>query len=212
MTSTRQRASSGATSAKRQMPWLGIVFAVIAVALVAAIALGSGSDETGPEAADVTVDGKLPQFQATAGDPAVGMPAPAVSGVNFAGDTVTIANDGTAKAIAFLAHWCPHCQREVPRVQEWLDTGGGVPGVAIMSVSTGENELGTNHPASAWLEAEGWTPPVVVDSADSEAHLAYGGGGFPYWVFVDSAGRVVARTSGELDTTTLEGLMQQIAP
>lgn len=196
MTSTRQRASSGATSAKRQMPWLGIVFAVIAVALVAAIALGSGSDETGPEAADVTVDGKLPQFQATAGDPAVGMPAPAVSGVNFAGDTVTIANDGTAKAIAFLAHWCPHCQAEVPAVQAWLEAGELPAGTKLVAVATGTDAARANYPPSAWLEREGWTPPVLVDDAAGTAAEAYGLSAYPFWVLLDGDGNVAVRAAG----------------
>ena len=35
--------------------------------------------------------------------------------------------DGKAKAIFFVAHWCPHCQAEIPRLSEWLKTHG-LPG------------------------------------------------------------------------------------
>lgn len=211
MTTTKRR--NEPPQQKRQIPWLGIVFGVIAVALVAAIALTGGDSTAGDaEAGEVTISGELPRFQSTAGDPAIGMTAPTVTGQNFAGDAVTIAGDGTPRAIAFLAHWCPHCQSEVPRVQEWLDGGGGVAGVEIMSVATAEQELGVNHPASAWLEREGWTVPVISDDEDGSTHLAFGGGGFPYWVFVDGDGTVAARTAGELDIATLESLMLQIAP
>lgn len=211
MTATKRRPDPA--QQKRRLPWLGIVFGVIAVALVAAIALTGGDGTAGEaEAGDVTISGELPRFQATTGDPAIGMAAPTVSGENFDGEAVTISSDGTPKAIAFLAHWCPHCQAEVPRVQEWLDGGGGVAGVEIISVATAEQELGVNHPASAWLEGEGWTAPVINDDADGSTHLAFGGGGFPYWVFVAADGTVAARTAGELDIATLESLMLQIAP
>lgn len=213
MTATKKGQRQQAGEQKRQIPWLGIVFGVIAVALVGAIAFTGGDESAGgPEAGEVTVSGELPRFQATAGDPAIGMPAPSVTGENFAGEPVSIVNDGTPKAIAFLAHWCGHCQREVPRVQEWLDGGGGVAGVGIVSVATSEEELQANHPASAWLADEGWTAPVISDDEVGSAHLAFGGGGFPYWVFVNADGTVAARTAGELDIATLEALMLQIAP
>ena len=212
MTSTRKRSQPQPQQEKRQIPWLGIIFGIIAVALVGAIAFTGGDSTAGDaEAADVSIDGELPRFQATVGDPAIGMPAPNVTGENFDGDSVSISNDGTPKAIAFLAHWCPHCQAEVPRVQEWIDGGGGVAGVEIYSVATSENELGVNHPASQWLEDEGWTAPVISDDANGSTHLAFGGGGFPYWVFVNADGTVAARTAGELDIGTLEQLLQQIA-
>ena len=213
MTSTRKRPQPAPQQQKRQIPWVGIVFGIVAAALIGAIAFTGGDGSAGDaEAADVTIDGELPRFQSTGGDTAIGMAAPTVTGENFDGDTVSISNDGTPKAIAFLAHWCPHCQAEVPRVQEWIDSGGGIAGVEIYSVATSENELGVNHPASTWLEEEGWTAPVISDDETGSTHLAFGGGGFPYWVFVSADGTVAARTAGQLDIATLEQLMQQIAP
>jgi hypothetical protein len=37
----------------------------------------------------------------------------------------------------------------------------------------------------------------MMDDATSTAHVAFGAGGFPYWVVVDADGNVVTRTSGE---------------
>ena len=39
---------------------------------------------------------------------------------DFEGDAVAITNDGRPKIILLFAHWCPHCQNEVPVVTEWL--------------------------------------------------------------------------------------------
>jgi cyclophilin family peptidyl-prolyl cis-trans isomerase len=155
----------------------------------------------------------LPGFETGTEPPAdagVGLIAPAVVGSDFTGTPVTIdPTDGRAKAIVFLAHWCPHCQAEVPRVQEWLDGGGGVPGVDIVSVSTAVQPDGDNYPPSAWLDDEGWTSPVIRDDEQSQALVAYGAGAFPYWVFVDPQGTVVRRTAGELDISTLEQYMAE---
>lgn len=197
------------TSPPRKIPWLGIVFGVIALALVAAIVFSS-SDPIGSEFGDVTIAGEsLAPFAEPTADPAIGQPAPQLTGVGFDGAEVGIENDGTAKAIVFLAHWCSHCQAEVPRVQSWLDSGGGVAGVELYSVSTSMNSAQPNFPPSEWLDGVGWTPPLIRDDKDSSALVAFGAGGFPYWVFVDANGNVVRRSSGELDIPTLQAYMTE---
>lgn|GEM_PF-279116 len=145
-------------------------------------------------------------------DPAAGLVAPALVGSDFSGDAVVIdTTDGVAKGIVFLAHWCPHCQAEVPRVQEWLDGDGGVDGVDILSVSTAVRPDRDNYPPSAWLEREGWTSQTMRDGDASDAFIAYGGDSFPYWVFIDDEGRVVRRSSGELEIATLEQYLEEAA-
>ena len=60
-----------------------------------------------------TASGALPPYDATlAEDPAVGMTIPTVTGTDFDGNDITITgDDGKAKVIVFVAHWCPHCQK-----------------------------------------------------------------------------------------------------
>ncbi len=173
----------------------------------------------GPETHPVEIEGAdLPTFEAEhtdpSQDPAVGTPAPVVSGVDFAGFPVTLGGGDGPYAVVFLAHWCPHCQSEVRQVQPLLDATGDmpVPGVEILSVVTSIDEDMDNYPPSAWLYANGWTPPVLRDSEDNEAHQAYGYGGFPYWVFVDADGMVARRSAGELDMAQLEEYLAEIAP
>jgi len=197
---------------KRNIPVVGIVFGVIAVLLILAVTIG-GNTGPGSDFGEPTVTGDpLPIFQASAGDAAVGLPAPVATGDGLGGGTVTVGEAGSPTALVFLAHWCPHCQNEVPRVQAWLEAGGGVDGVEIKSVATSTNSARPNYPPSDWLEREGWQPPVMFDDIENSVHLSFGGGGFPFWVFLNADGTVAARSSGELDISTLEAFMQSIAP
>ena len=138
---------------------------------------------------------------------AAGEISPTVVGADFEGNEVRIENDGRAKAIVFLAHWCPHCQNEVPAVQAWLDSGGGVENVDMYSVATAINSTRDNFPSSDWLNAEGWTVPLIVDDAESTVYRAHGSGGFPFWVFVNSDGTVAARVAGSTPVADLEQIM-----
>jgi thiol-disulfide isomerase/thioredoxin len=133
-----------------------------------------------------------------------------LTGRDFDDAAVEIKHDGTPKAVVFLAHWCSHCQAEVPRVQAWLDTGGGVPGVEIMSVTTSANSAQANWPPSAWLDREGWTSPNIRDDSDSSALRAYGGNAFPYWVFLNGDGTVAHRQSGQTEVATLQAIMETL--
>ncbi len=111
--------------------------------------------------------------------------------------------------IAFLAHWCPHCQAEVPRLVDVADADGTVDGVALAAVATASSPERPNYPPGPWLADEGWPGPVMVDSeveaADRlpTAAAAYGESGFPFLVAVDADGTVVARASGEKDEDSL---------
>ena len=207
--SGNKNSGSEGSGARRSIPILGIVFGVIVVILIAVVLFGTS--ETGSEYGDPVVEGALPPMpNAPVDSSATGAAAPAVTGQDFDGNEVTITDDGTAKAIVFLAHWCPHCQNEVPRVQAWLDETGGVDGVAMYSVSSSMSTGRDNHPASEWLEREGWTVPLIRDDADDTVVRSYGGGGYPFWVFVNADGTVALRTSGELAIADLEQILNSL--
>lgn len=195
---------------------LGVVG--LAVVLGAVALLAGGSDDAGPSgssgfdvsAATVSVSGEaLAPFEAGV-DPAVGARAPSLSGTTFAGEPISIGDDGRPKAILFLAHWCPHCQREVPAVQAWLDEQGPPEGVDLYSIATAIDPGQPNYPPQAWLDREGWSVPVLVDDPSGTAAEAYGLTGFPFWVFVDASGEVVLRVSGELGPEGLEPVLDRL--
>lgn len=188
--------------------WIGAA-AVVAALFVAAVVLGGSED---PGATDVkqtrpvSASGDaLPPL--TDPDDAIGMKAPELTGESFSGDAVSIASDGTPKMILFLAHWCPHCQAEVPVLQSWIDRAGSPEGVEVVSVVTATDPNQPNYPPSEWLSREGWTVPVIVDDAASTGGQAFGVNGYPFFVFVDGEGNVQQRASGELSVEKIEEIL-----
>jgi thiol-disulfide isomerase/thioredoxin len=196
----------------RSIPIVGIVVGVIAVLAVVAVVF-AGNTAVGSEFGEPQVSGQLTPAppNARSDTEATGENAPTVIGADFDGNEVRIENDGRAKAIAFLAHWCPHCQNEVPAVQSWLESGGGVDGVDMYSVATSMRSTGDNYPSSEWLDREGWTVPLIVDDERSSVYTAYGSGGFPFWVFVNSDGTVAVRMQGSIPIADLEQIMQALS-
>jgi cytochrome c biogenesis protein CcmG, thiol:disulfide interchange protein DsbE len=213
----KRRRQQVAARKARTSTYLFIGVAVTIVALfVISIALTRNStdstESTGlSEVQNVTVTGDaLPALPETGADPAVGLPAAELAGRSFDGQPVSIANDGRSKVVLFLAHWCPHCQNEVPVLQDWVDQGGLPKKTDLYTVSTGVDKTLPNYPPSAWLEREHWTSPVLVDDAAESAAAAFGMTGTPYWVFVDSDGLVAARTAGELAMDDLDAILSRL--
>ena len=107
-----------------------------------------------PSASSASRRAALPTFTDAATDQAIGRPIPEVSGTDFDGTSVRIAADGRSKILLFLAHWCPHCQREVPVVQTWLGAGRLPAAVDLISIATAIDQNLPNHPPDAWLARE----------------------------------------------------------
>lgn len=153
----------------------------------------------------------LPLLTDAAVDPALGRAIPAITGSTLDGRPIAVRpDDGRPKVLMFLAHWCPHCQAEVPVVQSWLDAGGPKGAVDLYAIATGNDPQRPNYPASAWLAREGWTVPTVLDSDAFEIGQAFGLSAFPYWVFVNPDGTVSRRITGELAIPDLEAMIAEV--
>ena len=127
------------------------------------------------------------------------------------GDSIiTVKNDGKAKAIIFLAHWCPHCQREVPVVQEYIDIFGLPEGVDLIAIATSIDKGRENYPPTEWLEREGWSSPVIYD-LNKDIASAYGLTAFPYWVFIDKDFNILARRTGNIPQDLVGQLLVTLA-
>jgi thiol-disulfide isomerase/thioredoxin len=206
---------------------LGLVVAAVVVALVVAALAGDGNGddngdvvtgggngggESGGDAATtgtVAVSGTaLPLFEG-GDDAAIGMTLPTLTGVDQQGAPMTIGDSGRPTMIVYVAHWCPHCQREVPVIQQWVDDGGLPNGVDLVTVSTAIDPNRPNYPPDRWLAEEGWTSPVLVDADDSAAQAA-GLSAYPFFVAIDSEGNVVVRASGELSTQELDAVASML--
>jgi cytochrome c biogenesis protein CcmG/thiol:disulfide interchange protein DsbE len=196
---------------QKQAPglWIGVaaLVLVLAGAAVALTIFSGGSDKKKTSTAGmeqtrpVTVTGTvLPRLPQSGDDPAVGTAIPEAKGQSFDGTPVDIRNDGRPKLILFVAHWCPHCQREVPLLTKYLKSHPLPKGVDLYTVATATTPQRPNYPPSAWLAKVGWKAPTLADSDDAKAANAFGLNAFPYFVAVDGSGKVVARTTGEITT------------
>jgi thiol-disulfide isomerase/thioredoxin len=141
-------------------------------------------------------------------DPAVGTPTPELRGAGFDGKPIAVTHDGRPKLLVFVAHWCPHCQREVPLLVQHLRDRPLPAGVDLVAIATATTPDRPNYPPSAWLDREGWKAPVLADSSQGNASAAFGLPGFPYFVAVDARGNVAARTSGEISVDQFEQLVR----
>jgi thiol-disulfide isomerase/thioredoxin len=195
--------------------WI-IAGALLALVVVVAgvIALAGGDKKTvapvSPEVEQfrpVTITGApLRRMTDDATDPTVGTQAPQINGASFDGTPVTI-KPGEPTLVVLLAHWCPHCQREVPRLVQWNKDGGVPEGVRVVGISTSASPDRSNFPPSTWLEREGWPWPVAADNVTQDAANAFGLTGFPTFVFLDAEGKVLFRTSGEIEMTELQDMI-----
>lgn len=191
MTPQRGRARPPVARRRGPSPFMIGLVAVVIVAGIALVAVAATSDDDGGSE--------------------VGEPAPALEGTDaLTGEALTIPSEG-AKLVVFLAHWCPHCQAEVPLLVDWIDSGGVPEGVEVYGVATSNDPNADNFPADEWLEREGWAQPTLLDEDDSMA-AAYGVEGFPYLAFVDESGEIVETLSGEQPIAEVEGLAESIAP
>jgi len=195
----------------RPFPWLPVIGGLIAIGLITIVVLtlDRGGDP-GQFGQPVIAGTALPRFDDSPIDPAVGLAAPTVEGADFEGDPVSITNDGRPKIIIFLAHWCSHCQAEVPVVQQWVNDGLKPDGVDLYSVATSTAETRPNFPPSRWLADAGWTAPVIADDTAFSAGDAFGLNAFPFWVFVDADGTVAGRLTGELPPEAITQLAESL--
>ena len=197
-----------------------VVGAIVAILGLAGIALlVSGGDDAnsggvlapgetvrptyGPdvqETRSVEVKGDpLPPFDsAVEVDPAIGKPMPIVTGSTFDGLPMTIGGPTDGPTLyAFFAHWCPHCNDEIPNLIE-LQARAGIPaGMSVVGISTGVDSSAPNYPPSKWTVNKDWPWPMMADDAQSTSFVVNGGSGFPYLMLVDKSGNVLARESGE---------------
>ncbi|MBU3689126.1 MAG: hypothetical protein B7C54_05875 [Acidimicrobiales bacterium mtb01] len=202
---------------------IGIVVVAVVVALIVAIATSGGSsggstatsvpgapaEITPAENQPVAIEGQiLDPLGDPSADSAVGSPAPTLRGYSFDGRPVTIEpGDGRAFMVVFLAHWCPHCNAEVPRLIEWKNMGMVPEGLEIIGVSTGVAADRPNYPPSEWVVEKQWPWAVMADSEAQDAAMAYGVSGYPFFAIVGADGTVKMRASGEKSIDEIDALV-----
>ncbi len=195
---------------------LGAVLVLAAVAFF--VTRGDGNENDLVQPATVEIVGEALPAMPDVGpiadasnDSAVGTVAPTLIGTNFEGDEIRIEPDGRAKALYFVAHWCPHCQAEVPVVQGLINDGQKPETLDVYAISTAVDSTRGNFPPDVWLDSEEFTPQVLRDDSELTAYNSVGPAGFPFVVYLDADHQVVARSAGTLDAAQMQALWNAAA-
>ena len=218
------------TAQKNQTKFIagGVALAIAAiVAVVLVVGGGSSSSSTTTSTStsnsgDAVAAGEYQTVKATGemlsaledpdNDPARGKLAPVVNGFGFDGAPLSITPTGKPMLVVFLAHWCPHCNAEIPRLIEWKDSGAMPGDLEVIGVSTGARDDAPNWPPSQWVVDKAWPWPVMADSEDQGAALAFGVSGYPGLILLNGDGKVLARRSGEAGIDALKAWAEEFLP
>jgi len=198
---------------RRVLLIIGVMVAASVIIGLVVVVTGNGSGPSVTQtSASVQVQGaSLPIFDDTVSDTAIGMTAPGFITTDFDGISHEVTGDGgptdTAKVIGMFAHWCPHCQVEVPVVSQWLADNQVPDGVEVIAISSLVNAGRGNYPPSEWFQSVNWPSPVLLDSKSDELAEAFGLSTIPYWIVLGPDNTVLDRQSGEIGADAFAALV-----
>lgn len=191
-----------------------IIISVIVVAMIAIVVFSvtSSKEEVkaqskieysdAPAVSAVSINGKLgesklPAYDSSTQDPAVGKIVPKIVAQDFSGKSVTLEPGKKPYVIAVVAHWCPHCQKEVPAIVKLHNDGLLPSDVDFVAIASGTTDQKPNYPPSKWLFNQNWPWQKLADDKNGTIASSLGLDGYPYLIFVNADGTVSSRTSGE---------------
>ena len=215
-----ERKKKKASSGDSMRTILYVVLVVVGIAGAVTLGTSGGSSDTttdtvvtvpgGVQPAEYqkvsSTGGMLAPLPESGADTETGKSVAVLKGYDLQGRPVTIdpAGEGKATMVVFLAHWCPHCNREIPVLNKWRESGEVPTGLRVVGITTGSKADQANWPPSKWMTAMKWPFEVMADSEAQEAAAAYGVAGYPFIAFVGANGKITARTSGEIPVEQLQ--------
>ena len=107
---------------------------------------------------------------------------------------------GKPIVLNFWASWCGPCKMEMPDFEEKYKELGEEVQFLMINLTDGRE---TVEIASAFIEGQGYTFPVLYDTA-SEAAYTYGVYSIPTTYFIDAEGYGIAHAPGAIDGETLQ--------
>ena len=165
------------------------------------------------EATSATETDGLPAFPSSGPDPAVqsGLRLSGLTGDEYySGERVIYAPDGENATVWLVwAHWCPHCQNDLPALATFLEeSGADYPHVQVVTITTSIDDTRGN-PLVPYLDASQFPFPVLVDP-DGSLATSLGTPAFPFWVVTGPDGQVLLRRPGEFGPDQLPNLFDSI--
>jgi len=145
-------------------------------------------------------------------DPAVGLPSPVITALDYDDQEVVIGAPGRAQVLVFLAHWCPVCDQELPTLRSIVSADGVPDGVDLVLVTTGLDPGRPNWPPTRWLADAGLADVTTVrDDIGDPMMRAFGLRAYPAWAVIDADGTVAARRQGLLPAVGVAQLLELAA-
>lgn len=200
--SARRAAQRKAAKRKRQILTLWVPIGVIALIIVVAISLGGGPQTGGAVSSSSSV--KVNGDSLSTDDP-TGEMVPTFSAPGLDGKTVSW-EPGQPTVLTIWAAWCPHCQVELPVLDQVKDS---YPGVQTLSIVTAQGQNPGPSPEE-FVADNDITIPVAVDDAGKKLMNAMGVQGFPTLYFINADGTIRSKTGGEPSEAELNAGYQDL--
>lgn len=118
---------------------------------------------------------------------------------------------GKTVFLNFWATWCPPCKAEMPDIQKIYksyDKEGEDALVVLGVASPNIGGEGSEEEVKAFLEENGYTYPVVMDTT-GEIFSSYGISSYPTTFMIDRDGNVFGYVSGMLSQDVMESIIKQ---
>ena len=116
---------------------------------------------------------------------------------------------GKPIVVNFWASWCGPCKMEMPDFNEKHRELGEEVTFLMVNMTDGSRE--TVDIASAFIAEQGYTFPVLYDTASSAA-MTYSVYSLPTTFFIDAQGNAIAQATGAIDAATLQKGIDMILP
>lgn len=139
------------------------------------------------------------------------IPAPDFTLIDQYGNTHTLSDyKGKTVFLNFWATWCPPCRAEMPEIQEiYEEYGENNSDVIILGLACpGIGQEGSVEDITAFLEENGYTYPVVMDSTGASAYY-YNISAYPTTFMIDKDGNVFGYVTGQITKDMMQSIIEQ---
>lgn len=139
------------------------------------------------------------------------VPAPDFTLADQYGSTHTLSDyKGKTIFLNFWATWCPPCRAEMPEIQEiYEEYGSNESDVIVLGIASPNiGQEGSAEDIAAFLEENGYTYPVVMDTDGIMAYI-YGVNAYPTTFMIDSDGNVFGYVSGQITKDIMKSIIEQ---